>query len=57
MKIIFTIVWAFILMSTWFATSTTILHVDDNSKTFKLKSIFYWLSIGTTLFAGYYLIN
>ena len=57
MKIIFIIIWVFILMSAWFATSTTILHVDNNSKTFKLKSIFYWLSIATTLFAGYYLIN
>jgi len=55
MFIIFTIVWAFILMSVWFATSSKILHDGDNAKTFKIKSIFYWLAIVLTFFAGHYL--
>ena len=55
MFIIFTIVWACILMSAWFATSSKILNDDDNAKVFKVKSIFYWLVIVLTFFAGYYL--
>ena len=55
MVVIFTMVWAFMLMSTWFVTSSKILDGDDESKTFKSKSLFYWGTTFLTFFAGYYL--
>ena len=55
MFIIFIIVWGFILISAWFTSSSNILDSDDNAKTFKSKSVFYWLAIVLTFFAGYYL--
>jgi len=55
MFIIFIIVWGFILISAWFTSSSNILDDDDNAKTFKSKSIFYWLAIVLTFFAGHYL--
>lgn len=55
MIIIFTLVWVFVLISAWFALSSKILDDDNNAKTFKIKSFFYWLAIFLTFFGGYYL--
>jgi hypothetical protein len=38
-----------ILLTSWIATCTTILNGDDIHKSFKLKSLFFWLSIVSIL--------
>jgi hypothetical protein len=57
MKILFLFFLVFLLITCWIISTTTIVNGEHNATAFKIKTMFYWLGIFSSFFAGYYLIN
>lgn len=55
MLILFIITWIFMLITSWVISCTTIVDNGNYKKTFRLKSLFFWISIVFSSFSGYYL--
>lgn len=53
--ILFVPLWFITLLISWVALSTPIFNSEKNSKAFKIKSIFFWVSIIISCLGGYYL--
>jgi hypothetical protein len=55
MMILFIFFWVFTLLVSWIGSTTTIVNGEHNATAFKIKSIFFWVSVVSSFFAGYYL--
>jgi len=56
MKIIVAIIYAMFLMVAWIAATSTIVNGSHNATAFKIKSLFYWVTVITSILVGHYLI-
>jgi hypothetical protein len=57
MKALFIFFWLFTLITCWVASTTTIVNGEHNATAFKIKTIFFWVAVASSIFGGYYLFN
>jgi hypothetical protein len=57
MKGLFIFFWVMILIIGWIISSTTIINGENIARTFKIKTIFFWLSVALSVFGSYYLFS
>ncbi len=55
MVYLFIFIWSFMTLTAWVVSATTAADFEDAFTNFKMKSVFYWIAIALSFFAGYYL--
>jgi uncharacterized membrane protein len=52
---LFIFFWVFTLLTSWIGSTTTIVNGEHNATAFKIKTLFFWVAVTASFFAGYYL--
>jgi len=57
MKGLFIFFWLFVLITCWITSTTTVVNGEHNATAFKIKTLFFWIAVLSSVFGGYYLFN